>query len=352
MSIERGADGRHNLPKLKPKERRRGSGRSRRRCDVEALDGAFAFEDHATPWSVIAPNLTFALTHSRPTNEYVGTAAFSNGTVQIQNFLPMSAAMTTRFILDWRARRAARTSISSTDGAATHVSGARRLLALAGAALQRQLRARFPRACASSSSRTSRGTSRARANSPASSTSTTAARSSPATSRAIGRASRACEFPDLHGSLRWLPDRFEVTHADADFYGGHDAVHLRDRAARHARPAPRSVHGRGRRRERRVGGTPDGPQEPGADRAHRARPRHDGLAEREVPDGRARHRRGGRDAAGRRPLATVALPAIGADRRRACCRSRKGRPNPFDPRSRSARCRSAAIWRSRSTARA
>ena len=32
---------------------------------------------------------------------------------------------------------------------------------------------------------------------------------------------QSLEFPDLHGSLRWLPDRFEVTHADADFYGGH-----------------------------------------------------------------------------------------------------------------------------------
>ncbi len=216
--IESWGGGRHNLPKLKPKS----SGGKRPftiTVDVEALNGAFAFEDHATPWSVTAPNLTFALTHSRPTNEYVGIAAFSNGSVQIQKFLPMSAAMTTRFVLAGGLVDLTHIDLV-TDGARTHVSGAvdfshwpeqrynvsseldfRRMreLFFANEAWDVEGQGEFAGIFhVYNGGQELAGdfkSDRARI--------------------------QSLEFPDLHGSLRWLPDRFEVTHADADFYGGH-----------------------------------------------------------------------------------------------------------------------------------
>ncbi len=51
-------------------------------------------------------------------------------------------------------------------------------------------------------------------------------------------------FPDLRGSLRWLPGSFNVTKASAAFEGGRTRFELRARTARAARPAadaPRSI---------------------------------------------------------------------------------------------------------------
>lgn len=102
MLIESWPDGRHNLPRLVP-ERREPSGPRRFTTTVDyayAHGGKFTYEDHGTPWSVVAPNLTFDFVRSTAYEEYVGTASFRGGVVQIQDYEPMAADMRTRFQLD------------------------------------------------------------------------------------------------------------------------------------------------------------------------------------------------------------------------------------------------------------
>ncbi|HKW01150.1 MAG TPA: translocation/assembly module TamB domain-containing protein [Vicinamibacterales bacterium] len=216
--IESWGGGRHNLPKLKPKS----SGGKRPftiTTDVEALNGAFGFEDHATPWSVTAPNLSFSLVHSRPTNEYVGTAAFSGGTVQIQKFLPMSAALTTRFVLAGGLVDLRHIDLV-TDGARTHVTGAVDF-------------SRWPEQRYNVSSELDFRRMRELffANEPWDVDGKgdftgifhvyNGGQELAGDFKSAQARVQSLDFSDLHGSLQWLPDRFEVTHADADFHGGH-----------------------------------------------------------------------------------------------------------------------------------
>jgi len=213
--IESWGGGRHNLPKLvHPSSGSKAFTATLR--FLEAADGAFGFEDHSTPWSVDAPNLHFNIV--RALNQYMGTASFSKGTVQIQHFLPMSAALTTRFTLDPPFVNLQHIDLI-TDGARSHVSGQvdfsrwpeqrYNVNSVVDFARMRQLffadetwdvagQGHFTgifHVYNGGQELAGNFTSdRARVSS--------------------------LEFPDLHGSLIWLPDRFEVTHADAGFYGG------------------------------------------------------------------------------------------------------------------------------------
>ena len=58
---------------------------------VRASRGQFTYDDHGTPWRTIARNLDVVV--ARPADEYRGQAKFSDGTVDFQNYEPMSAAM-------------------------------------------------------------------------------------------------------------------------------------------------------------------------------------------------------------------------------------------------------------------
>ena len=62
---------------------------------VRASRGEFTYADHGTPWSVVSRNLD--VTVARPTSEYRGQARFTNGTISIQNYVPMRADMSTTF---------------------------------------------------------------------------------------------------------------------------------------------------------------------------------------------------------------------------------------------------------------
>ena len=102
MVIESWADGTHNIPHLVP-DRREPSGPKRFTTTVDyayAHGGTFIYEDHGTPWSVVAPNLDFDLVRSAALQEYVGTAMFRQGVVQIQDYEPMTADFRTQFKLD------------------------------------------------------------------------------------------------------------------------------------------------------------------------------------------------------------------------------------------------------------
>ena len=99
MLVEKWSD-RHSFPKFtrdrRDPEPRKGPSRVKMKY-LRAWRGEFAFEDHSTPWSVIARNIDLNITDFP---NYHGEAAFTDGTVAIQNYVPMWVNMKTRFRLD------------------------------------------------------------------------------------------------------------------------------------------------------------------------------------------------------------------------------------------------------------
>src|SRR5207244_5747411 len=86
---------------------------------LRAWRGQFAFEDHEVPWSIVARNLDINITNV-PT--YHGTAEFTGGTVNIQDYVPMWANMRARFVLDGPRVHLDRVDLE-TDGARTVATG-------------------------------------------------------------------------------------------------------------------------------------------------------------------------------------------------------------------------------------
>ncbi|MPZ19111.1 MAG: hypothetical protein GEV06_14530 [Luteitalea sp.] len=102
MLVETFPGGRHSVPKF-PSSRPSESGRSGSRGFVTTLrlmrasDGHFTYLDHGLPWSTEAANLEIVVSKS---DKYRGEATFHDGRVRIQDFVPMSAAMRTRFTIE------------------------------------------------------------------------------------------------------------------------------------------------------------------------------------------------------------------------------------------------------------
>ena len=86
---------------------------------VRATEGEFIFQDHGTPWSAVARNLEVTLTRGAT---YDGTARFSNGTVTIQNHLPMRTDMTSRFTIEAGIARFSQMQLLA-DGSRSQVTG-------------------------------------------------------------------------------------------------------------------------------------------------------------------------------------------------------------------------------------
>ena len=224
MVMEIFRDGRHNLPRFTPEPRPDQPPRQRNfttTFSVTARGGHYTFHDHGTPWSVVAPNLSFNMYRDDVTKTYVGNAEFKQGTVQIQDFKPMQAAMTTRFAMGEGGRFNLQHIDLLTDGAVSHLSGyvqfgkgrpdqhyeirstvdfARmRDIFFAGVPWrlggEGQFRGLFEVFSAGGFQLGGQFWSDlARVNELA--------------------------FANLHGTLEWQPKRFAVTHAEAEFHGG------------------------------------------------------------------------------------------------------------------------------------
>lgn len=121
MAVETFADGRHSLPNLTPARRPDG----RRRLvvtvrEVRTERGQFTFVDHGTPWGAVCRNLSVSVV--RTGGEYRGRAAFRGGTVWIQDFVPMGAAMETAFVIRDGSMHLPRIDLV-TDGARSTLTG-------------------------------------------------------------------------------------------------------------------------------------------------------------------------------------------------------------------------------------
>lgn len=86
---------------------------------VHAYRGQFTYEDHETPWGIIAPNMDITVTNSQG---YNGTAIFKGGLVTIQNYVPMWADFDAHFFLDGAKLHLDRIDMV-TDGAVSSATG-------------------------------------------------------------------------------------------------------------------------------------------------------------------------------------------------------------------------------------
>jgi hypothetical protein len=218
MLIEKWAD-HTNLPKLKPKNPPKGPSRFTKTATlVYANDGQFTYEDHTTPWSVVAPNLSFALVRATNLEQYVGEARFNGGVVDIQKFVPMHTDMSTRFVLDGSLVKLTHIDLL-TDGAKTHVTGSvdfghwpeQTYVVNSDLDFATMKRLFF-------SSETWRVAGQGHFNGIFHLYEGGRNLSGDFTSEHAVVDDLA--FDDLHGSLEWLPDQFRVTHVDSAFYGG------------------------------------------------------------------------------------------------------------------------------------
>ncbi len=98
MLVEMFPNGRHTFPKVTPERKAAGPRRFTTTVrSVVASGGQFTYDDHGTPWSTVARNLTVSLYRSDVMNDYRGRASFSKGTVEIQSYEPFGADMQSGF---------------------------------------------------------------------------------------------------------------------------------------------------------------------------------------------------------------------------------------------------------------
>ena len=222
---------------------------------VLARQGQFTFEDHGVPWSTVARNLEVEVTGTKVgpvprapqggqarRTEYGGTARFSNGTVAIQQYLPMKTDMSGTFRIDGPLVRFSQLELIS-DGSRSDITGVVDMSRWPEQTWNVKSVVQFPRMREIFFAR-----ERWRLGGEGHFTGVfhlfKGGRDLSGTFTSPLARVNDLTFPELRGSLRWLPGQLRVTKASAGVRGRPNALRLRDCAAR-ARPAsgraPRSI---------------------------------------------------------------------------------------------------------------
>lgn len=216
MLVETWPDGTHNFPRfVQPRER---SGPRRFVTTIKrvhARGGQFTYEDHGVPWSTVARNLDVRVSKS---GGYGGTATFSNGTVAIQDYLPMRADMKSVFTIDGPYVRFSRIDLI-TDGAVSRVTGYVNLGRWPEQKWNVQSEIEFPRMREIFFAR-ERWRVAGRGTFDGTFHLFKGGRELKGRFASSRMAINQHPFEDLNGSLLWVPRAFRVTDATARVYGG------------------------------------------------------------------------------------------------------------------------------------
>ena len=182
---------------------------------VRAHRGQFTLLDHGTPWSTVARNLDVTVLKAP---DYRGEATFDGGTIQIQSYEPMAAALRTTFKIDGPLLHFGQIDLE-TDGASTRLVGEVDVSRWPEQRYELESTIDFP---------TMRRLFFAKQSFDLHGQGTFTGSyhiysggrdlEGDFTSELAGL--NQYRFPDLRGSLIWLRDRFEVTTARSRFYGG------------------------------------------------------------------------------------------------------------------------------------
>jgi len=219
MVIEQWPGGRHSFPKFNT-----GGGGGRRRFvtttrHVRTTKGEVTFEDHGTPWSAVARNLDVTVTNS---GVYRGVATFHGGTIQIQQYLPMTTAMKADFRVEGGNLHFERISLT-TDGAESSITGVAdlarwpeqtyRVNSVVDFKRMRELFFAKEHYTVSGEGRFAGVFHLFKGG-----RSLTGEFSSDVAGLNVG--GHDYRFPELKGRVSWLPDRLDVTDTALRFYGG------------------------------------------------------------------------------------------------------------------------------------
>ena len=224
MHVETFPDGRHNFPRFTRNTPRGPSAWTTTLQYVRAYRGEFSYSDHGTPWSVVTRNLDVIVT--RPTSEYRGQARFSNGTIAIQNYVPMSADLRTSFrIVDGKI--VLDRSYLTTDGAESEITGEVDIARWPEQTYQIQSQIQLPKMReifwandTFSLFGESRFTGTFHLFKETVNGRTRTGRDLTGNFHSVLAGINDFRFSDLRGSVRWVPESLEVTNATAGVYGG------------------------------------------------------------------------------------------------------------------------------------
>ena len=218
MVVESFPDGRQTFPRLTgpPRERRSGPRPVVTTLQyVRAQRGELVFNDYGSDWRAIARNMDVTVTKA---GEYRGQARFTDGTIVIQKYEPMTADMSTSFKFEDGKVILDRIDLL-TDGAVSQMTGVVELANWPEQLYQVKSRIQFPKMREIFFARDSftlfgeghftgtfhmfKGGRELKGD---------------FTSKLAGV--NDYRFPNLAGSLIWVRDRMEVTRASAEFSGG------------------------------------------------------------------------------------------------------------------------------------
>jgi hypothetical protein len=216
MLVETWADGRHSFPKFTRESRSPGPRRFVTTVRiVRATGGTFTLEDHGAPWGITAPNLDVVIAKS---DTYRGTAIFDQATIRIARFEPMWARMKSRFKIEGGKVLFDRIDLV-TDGATSLVTGETDLTRWPEQIYSVKSTVDFPRMkdlFFAQDRFTLKGTGQFAGTFHL----FKGGRELKGRFASLEAHVNAWRFPALEGSLLWVRDRFEVTHASAGFSGG------------------------------------------------------------------------------------------------------------------------------------
>ncbi len=218
MLIEQWAGGGHSFPQF-------GSGSSGRRAFVTTMQyvrtrgGEVTFEDHGTPWSAIARNLDITVNKY---SGYRGEASFSGGTIKIQNYLPMQAAMKALFRVENGVVKFERLNLT-TDGAESVITGDVDLAHWPEQTYKVKSTVDFHRMRElffANENYTLSGQGRFNGVFHLFKGGRLLTGNFDSDELGLDIGGRPYRFPMLKGQLAWLPDRFDVTNTTTRLYGG------------------------------------------------------------------------------------------------------------------------------------
>lgn len=211
--------GRHNFPKFTRDSKGGGPKRFTTTLrSVLASRGTFTYEDHGTPWGIASRNLRVSITRGIIDRVYRGSASFADSIITIQKYEPFHANMRSRFTIDGSNLEFSRIDLLS-DGAQSLLHGRIDLAHWPEQTYQITSKIDFP---------TQKNIyfhqydfeASGRGNFQGSFHLFSGGRELKGTFDSPLAGVNAWRFPNLKGSVLWIPDRLEVTDATSGLYGG------------------------------------------------------------------------------------------------------------------------------------
>jgi len=211
--------GRHNFPRFTRESKSNGPKRFTTTVrSVLASRGTFTYDDHGTPWSIASRGLRVMVTKGIADRVYRGAASFTDSIIAIQKYEPFHANMHSRFSIEGPHLQFSGIDLVS-DGATSQLVGAIDFSHWPEQLYQISSTIDFPTQKNIFFHQYSFGVS-GEGKFHGTFHLFPGGRELKGTFDSPLAGVNAWRFPNLKGSVRWLPDRLEVTNATSGLYGG------------------------------------------------------------------------------------------------------------------------------------